>query len=486
MDSTRSTSQRGCSDRSVLDEVDRGDPPFAENIILLLRHLIDAIVDWELLILAPIYAWFVIFDRVPLAGWLAIAFIWVARRVMRDKLILPTALGVPIYCILVTVPVGLYASVSWQQSLPKAYGMLLGIAVFHAIANRVRSIHDVRISAFGLVLAGMAISFVGLLGIDWLSSIGEKKVLALSWVYENLPQLIDGVPRSLYGGFTSNAIAGTLAFIMPAVIGFVVTDISGYLNSRSYINARGMGRRIWRVTLAVSLITMMIMLILTQSRGAILGIMIGVFAFFLWYDRRFVWIFLLAPFAAFALAVALGIHGLDDALPLIDPAGVTISRRVELWQRGIWMVQDFPYTGIGIANFDLATETWYPLVLQPPDARMTHAHNDLLQVAVDFGIPGLVAYVALLTSFVGMAWRAYQWLPDSGVRILIVGLVCGMLAHQVFGLTDAFQLGTKPGVVMWGIMGLVAALDVHRRRLREEISDMKSHQQPAVAIVIRS
>jgi hypothetical protein len=33
-----------------------------------------------------------------------------------------------------------------------------------------------------------------------------------------------------------------------------------------------------------------------------------------------------------------------------------------------------------------------------------------------------------------------------------------MLAHQIFGLTDAFLLGTKPGVVMWLIMGLITGL----------------------------
>ena len=33
-----------------------------------------------------------------------------------------------------------------------------------------------------------------------------------------------------------------------------------------------------------------------------------------------------------------------------------------------------------------------------------------------------------------------------------------MLAHQIFGLTDACLLGTKPGVVMWMIMGLITGL----------------------------
>jgi len=45
-----------------------------------------------------------------------------------------------------------------------------------------------------------------------------------------------------------------------------------------------------------------------------------------------------------------------------------------------------------------------------------------------------------------------------------------MLAHQVFGLTDAFLLGTKPGVVMWVFMGLIAALYVHRDSIVRQLS----------------
>ncbi len=47
---------------------------------------------------------------------------------------------------------------------------------------------------------------------------------------------------------------------------------------------------------------------------------------------------------------------------------------------------------------------------------------------------------------------------QRGERGLILGLGVGMLAHQVFGQTDAFLLGTKPGVVMWMIMGLITGL----------------------------
>jgi len=64
----------------------------------------------------------------------------------------------------------------------------------------------------------------------------------------------------------------------------------------------------------------------------------------------------------------------------------------------------------------------------------------------------------LLAASVRTACRAYIWAPNEWTKRLILGLGAGMLAHQVFGLTDAFLLGTKPGVVMWMLMGLITGL----------------------------
>ena len=104
---------------------------------------------------------------------------------------------------------------------------------------------------------------------------------------------------------------------------------------------------------------------------------------------------------------------------------------------------------------------------------MTNLAEDLAGLG-HLGIPGQVGYVALLTTFAITAWRAYHALDDRWLRALIVGLACGMLAHQVFGLTDAFLLGTKPGVVMWVFMGLVAALYVHRDSIAGQLSGNES------------
>ena len=71
------------------------------------------------------------------------------------------------------------------------------------------------------------------------------------------------------------------------------------------------------------------------------------------------------------------------------------------------MLQDFPFTGIGMGSFEQVTNLLYPLFIAPGGG-ITHAHNLFLQVAVDLGLPGLVAWLSILILVVAVSWRVYR------------------------------------------------------------------------------
>jgi O-antigen ligase len=100
----------------------------------------------------------------------------------------------------------------------------------------------------------------------------------------------------------------------------------------------------------------------------------------------------------------------------------------------------------------------YPPFRTSPDFELPHAHNQFLQAALDVGIPGLIAFLALWIVAAVLLVQAYRAAADRRFRVLAAGLGCGLAAHFVFGLTDAITLGTKAGVLFWLILGLVAAL----------------------------
>ncbi len=433
------------------------------------RTIAQWLVRLEIPLLALVYIYFVVTDGVPLAAFGLIALIWLARAWTTGKLTVLTPLDLPILILLAWLPVSYAVSAYPWLSLPKIYGVLLGAAFFYAVVNQVETRRDLAWAIFVLVLVCIAIAIAGLIGTDW----AQSKIVSASFIYDRLPHFVQGIPRSIAGGFARNGVGGTLTFIVP-LLAALATFKSKVESQKSKVNE--LGTRGWLLitdnwllftalvwfALALSLVT----LALTQSRGGILGAAVGLLAVAtlrlaqgrFWRERRFAWVIVVGAVVLIGVMVAGQGTALIEFLLRMDARGGTLASRLEVWQRGVMMVQDFPFTGIGIGTYNNIAHALYPFFIAAPDEIVAHAHNNLLEVAVDVGIPGLVAYVALLTGFVVSALRAYRATIDSGVRALIVGLGFGMLAHQVFGLTDAFILGTKPGVLMWIYFALAVAV----------------------------
>ncbi|MDP2954674.1 MAG: O-antigen ligase family protein, partial [Chloroflexota bacterium] len=169
------------------------------------------------------------------------------------------------------------------------------------------------------------------------------------------------------------------------------------------------------------------------------------------------------PLGCAALAIAAKQLG---ALPLANILLVTQSvgswqGREEVWSRAIYMMQDFPYTGVGMGTFNRVANIMYPFFLAGPEAQIPHAHNLFLQVGVDLGYPGLIAYLAMVLVCIALAWRSYglsRKRNETSMAALAVGLLGSFVALVVHGLTDAASWGTKPAVIQWAIMGLAIAL----------------------------
>ena len=435
----------------------------------LRSRITDILIGFEFLLLIILYAIFMVSDKVPLVGLVALGLTWAIRWWMTGaEEVTATPMDVPILGILALLPLSLYASTDWSLSLPKVYGIILGVAIFYASINAINTIRRLGLAVVGLILLSAIVASMGLVGADWLGT----KLFALPQIYELLPRLVRDVPRSIAGGIHPNIVGGALTFFIPLQASLLWSNRE--FNATRFVTNTRLARIFhsgYKPILLLSLALTSFTLLLTQSRGAIAGVSIGLYVLALWHDRRFLGAIPLVVLGLFVMVQVWGVGNLTEFLSRIDiSGGITLSGRMEAWQRAIYMIQDFPFTGVGIGTFDPVAHVLYPFFLIGPDVQVPHAHNMLLEVAVDLGIPGLVFYVALLSGFAFSAWRAYQKAAKS-LRALIVGLTCGMLAHQIFGIMDAFMLGTKLGVVMWLFFGLVTAMYIYQDRLAMEFND---------------
>ena len=141
--------------------------------------------------------------------------------------------------------------------------------------------------------------------------------------------------------------------------------------------------------------------------------------------------------------------------PGVEHAAFGFASRLEIWPRAIQMVHDTPYTGVGLNTFPWVMDRFYPGFALGPEP---HAHNFLLQTAVDFGLPGLVALLWLGAAVSLTLVDAYHAAPDARIRVVTLAVGAGLLAFLLYGTMDAVTLGAKPGLALWGSLALAVAL----------------------------
>jgi len=415
------------------------------------------------------YAWFFLKDQPPLAG-VALLLVLLALRVAREGALwsfTPHDLPMAILLALGLVS-GLVLTVDPGRSHPKVYGLTLSLVAYYEVAHGTRELRIRRWWLMALSLLGLTMAAVGILGTDWFAS----KLLNLSQVYQAIPDPITAVPRSIRGGFHPNGVAGALILVIPL---YLMQGINLLFPTQRSVppretevhptgdggTKRVVGRRAAAALPLLALVITGVTLLLTQSRGAILGLGITGVGLLLAWQRRWI-LSLLGMVVLLALAVVLLVQ-FPQLLGSVGTGQRSVSSsfafRLAVWDTALTMIQDFPFFSAGLGTFEPISTILYPTEFHGSlSGTLAHAHNQLLQVTVDLGFPGLVAYTALLAAFARTAWRAYVRALSRQTKNVVLGLAAGILAHHLFGLTDAFMLGTKPGILMWIIMGIMTGI----------------------------
>ncbi len=363
------------------------------------------------------------------------------------------------------VLVSLYATYDVAVSLPKIAGLVYGIAVFYATAGATARSQRSLAWGVGLFLTvGVGLAGLALLGTRW-----PAKFPILTPLLERLPAAIRGLPGAA-AGFHPNEVAGALLWFIPLTVALCAAALLGRSTAPRVRPFVGLGA-------GIALIVMAGELILTQSRGGLVGLAVGLIGMLAWLGWWGPGLSAALLGAAGLVFLHLGSARVGDILfgrgETIEAVGaIDLAGRVELWSRAIYGIQDFPFTGMGMNTFRTVVNVLYPLFLVGPDVDIGHAHNEFLQAALDLGIPGLIAFIAI---YLGAFWMLFQVWRHARHRLLdyevggsnlpivalVLGLGGGLLAHMLYGLTDAVALGAKPGVLFWMLLGLIVGLYQH-------------------------
>lgn len=412
---------------------------------------------------------------------LFLPILWMIRRLGQRHFVPTTPVDWLLFSMLLMVGVSLYATFDMVFSLGKIAGMIYGVAVFYAVVAYARQSTRHLFSAVTLLLLmGFGLVVLGLLGTEWTS-----KFAFLQIIIDKLPAQLLLIPGK-NEGFSPNQLAGVLLFITPLAL--ILTMVVFTRRKRLWQQVRPYQAILIALFLMGVTLATGGLLILTQSRASLFGLIVGLMfmgAVVIWQKNRLLMIIsLLAVVIGLGFYVANG-QGLQVIEVLFDQAGLevgsnqinTLSGRLEIWSRAIYGIQDFPFTGMGMNNFRRVVPILYPLFLIAPDVDIAHAHNHLLQAALDLGMPGLIAYLALWLAMAAMLWQSWKQANSPWLKGMALGMAGSLLAHFVYGMLDVVALGSKPGLVFWFLAGLVISL---HGIVRESETAVASNQSESV------
>jgi O-antigen ligase len=178
-------------------------------------------------------------------------------------------------------------------------------------------------------------------------------------------------------------------------------------------------------------------LLLSRTRNAWLGAVVGLVVVGLLRAPRVLWWLL----AAVCIVMALRPAPVRDRLTVTDASS---RDRYFMWQAAIDMIRDKPVFGQG----PRMVEKVYPSYRWPgaPNPETSHLHNNALQIAAERGLPCLAWWLWWVAAAMGDAYREARrgpfgtgWVAAGALALLVAIMVAGLFEYN-FGDSEILML----------------------------------------------
>ena len=222
------------------------------------------------------------------------------------------------------------------------------------------------------------------------------------------------------------------------------------------------GRRetVGRILLAVAFVCITAALFATATRTAVGGLLLGCIACLL--------LLLNARWARWAAAVTLVLILATATLwiqhsrqiQLVDRNDVGTHFRVLMWEDGFRLVREHPWFGVGMETVRVHYREWNIRGFLQYNV-VSHFHSTFLQIAVERGIPALLAWLWFCGAYFVFLFRLIRRL--QGQNRFASGVATGALAALIaFTFTSVFHynLGEEPlAMIFFFYYGVAVALE---------------------------
>jgi putative inorganic carbon (HCO3(-)) transporter len=280
------------------------------------------------------------------------------------------------------------------------------------------------------------------------------------------------VSESATGSFVyRNHYANFLMMCLAAGIGLMVTSLQKeQLNSpkdwmRSIATAMLGSKALIRICLAI----MVIALVMSRSRMGntaffVSMTIVGVMALFLVKQRSQGLTILILSMFVIDLVIVSAWFGLDKVQERLAETSLKQESRDEVIRDALPMVLDFPITGTGAGSF---YSTFPAYKTTDVHSFYDQAHNDFLQMTIEYGVPSVGILIAMVSFAFYNAVRVMRYRRNSlfkGASFACCMVIIGMLLHMTVDFPLQAFANASYFVIFISLSTIISSLELRRCR----------------------
>jgi len=168
-----------------------------------------------------------------------------------------------------------------------------------------------------------------------------------------------------------------------------------------------------------------------------------------WRRSKWLWVLPFVPLGLYVIAPSPIRLRINETF---RPDFYSNAERLQMLRVGWKMIKERPITGVGPGRVEALYRTYLPPG-EPIPAYHGHLHNNIIQLAAEFGIPvALVATLTLGVLFLDLG-KAYRAAKSREARFACRAGLLGLLGFVMSGIFD-YTYGHSLGLIMLGFVAL--------------------------------
>jgi len=302
-----------------------------------------------------------------------------------------------------------------SQNLRRVNNFVLFILITTIIDSQKALRHALLVFLFAYFLVGLTVMY---------ELASDKPILETVWGQEvTAPEYTMQTEEARVSGPSGDPDFLALSVILPFLVGvsLMFEPIS----------------RLTRVLVLPVILMMLIALLATGSRGALLALMLAAGVFWLLTKMRYKYLIAgVAIILVVGIVILLSVAGTSSAERYSGSSGgKSLVYRLGWTKMAFLMIEDHPWLGIGTGNFPLQYNRYSRTIPMVP--RSPHwTHNSFLQTWAENGVFAFMVYAGLYLTAAGAMVKVIWTTTDPALRRLAVLMLSAVCAYFFFAGTS--------------------------------------------------